>query len=271
MFGGDGALVALAPGEQQSARAALSAAADVEHGAARARAARRARPGRRRARRWSRRARGALPRVRRGGLRDVLRRRRELGRPRDEGRALPRARRRRPGAQPDLTGLSCRFLPMRARSGAILSIIAVPREDADPAAFGALVAQLVELLATQDRGGHPVPVGGPHATWPPPSAGAGGAHPGAAPRATARPRAGPRAVAAFRVVSDRTGRAIGGFDAREHYADAEPERRLPQVRRRAEADGRRARGGLRADRGICSPRPRATASAATAPTARTRR
>ena len=101
------------------------------------------------------------------------------------------------GAQPDLTGLSCRFLPMRARNGAILSIIAVPRSDADPAAFGALVANLIELLATQDRGGHPVPVGGPHAKWPPPSL-ALEARAQAPPRRRMRAARGPSRNAAFR-------------------------------------------------------------------------
>lgn len=66
-----------------------------------------------------------------------------------------------PGTRPDLTGLSCRWSPIPSRHGEIVSIIAVPGGNADPAAFGALIADIVTIVAMQDRGGHPVPQDGP--------------------------------------------------------------------------------------------------------------
>ncbi len=123
-----------------------------------------------------------------------------------------------PETKPDLTGLSCRFLPMRARSGVILSIIAMPREGVEPAAFGALVAQLLEVLAAQDRSGHPVPVAGPQMTWPPRSLTIEAS--ASPPRARLRARARVLLESGVARLSDRAGRSIGGFDAREHYADS---------------------------------------------------
>ena len=218
MFGGDGALVALASSEQEDARTALSElrtwsterlglelrgalvpVADIRAAGHDVRAARFRVSGE------------AAYAMFSGGGANWADREMKAGR-----FLVPPAP---SGAQPDLTGLSCRFLPMRARNGAILSIIAVPRSDGDPAAFGALVADLIELLATQDRGGHPVPVGGPHAKWPPPSL-ALEARAQAPPRRRMRARARALAQSGVSVVSERTGRAIGGFDAREHYADA---------------------------------------------------
>lgn len=66
-----------------------------------------------------------------------------------------------PGARPDLTGLSCRWAPIPSRHGEIVSIIAVPGEKSDQAAFSALIADLVTIVAMQDRGGHPIPQDGP--------------------------------------------------------------------------------------------------------------
>jgi len=63
--------------------------------------------------------------------------------------------------RPDLDGLSCRWSPIPARRGEIVSIIAVPAETAAPADFVALVADIVTMVAMQDRGGHPVPQEGP--------------------------------------------------------------------------------------------------------------
>ena len=148
VFGGDGALVALAPGEQEIAGAALAAlrtwsserlalelraalvpVADVRAAGHDVRAARFRVSGEVAYAMFS------------GGGANWADREMKAGR----FLITPAP----PGAQPDLTGLSCRFLPMRARSGAILSIIALPREGADLEAFGALVAQLVELLAVR--------------------------------------------------------------------------------------------------------------------------
>jgi len=65
------------------------------------------------------------------------------------------------GSRPDLTGLSCRWNPIGARRGEIVSVIAVPGPKGGGNAFPALVADIVALAGTQDRGGHPVPLSGP--------------------------------------------------------------------------------------------------------------
>lgn len=66
------------------------------------------------------------------------------------------------GARPDLTGLSCRWNPIKAHNGEIVSIIAIPAEDGRPSPeFRKLVTEVIALAAEQGRGGHPVPSGGP--------------------------------------------------------------------------------------------------------------
>ncbi|MDQ0559991.1 hypothetical protein QO004_001773 [Rhizobium mesoamericanum] len=67
-----------------------------------------------------------------------------------------------PGTRPDLTGLSCRWSPIAARNGEIVSIIAVPAEGGRPTAeFRKLVMDVVAISAEQGRGGHPIPPDGP--------------------------------------------------------------------------------------------------------------
>jgi hypothetical protein len=66
-----------------------------------------------------------------------------------------------PGTRPDLTGLSCRWNPIPARNGEIVSVIAVPAQSASPLAFRHLVADIVALAGEQERAGHPVPADGP--------------------------------------------------------------------------------------------------------------
>ncbi len=65
------------------------------------------------------------------------------------------------GSRPDLTGLSCRWNPIEARHGDIVSVIAVPAPGGNAGAFQTLVADIVAIAGEQDRGGHPVPVDGP--------------------------------------------------------------------------------------------------------------
>ena len=121
------------------------------------------------------------------------------------------------GARPDLSGLSCRFRPIAARNGTILSIIAMPRDGADLTRFGSLVAEVLALLAKQDRDGHPIPVAGPELRWPPAGIGL----------EVRKLRPGRRTFGRARVLmegtvarmSDRRNKVIGGFDARQHRAD----------------------------------------------------
>jgi len=123
------------------------------------------------------------------------------------------------GSRPDLAGLSCRWSPIEARNGTIVSIIAVPTETASPEAFGALVTSVLGVLALEDRDGHPVPERGPRFRWPP--AGFGN-------EARARAGAGGRVRARRKIlfesavgkVNDLTGAKAGGFDARRHRVDA---------------------------------------------------
>lgn len=66
-----------------------------------------------------------------------------------------------PGSRPDLEGLSCRWNPIEAHHGEIVSIIVVPAGMETLAEFQKVVADVVALADEQGRGGHPVPAEGP--------------------------------------------------------------------------------------------------------------
>lgn len=73
-----------------------------------------------------------------------------------------------PGTRPDLTGLSCRFRPLKARNGNILSLLVLPVEGSDHASFATLVGEILEFLErTTSKQGHPVAPEGPRFVWPP--------------------------------------------------------------------------------------------------------
>ncbi|TXG96230.1 MAG: DUF3095 domain-containing protein [Nevskiaceae bacterium] len=65
-----------------------------------------------------------------------------------------------PGTRPDLTGLSCRWDPMEARNGEIVSIIVVPGDLGTGPEFARLVKEIVSISAEQNRAGHPLPIEG---------------------------------------------------------------------------------------------------------------
>ncbi|WP_275784472.1 DUF3095 domain-containing protein [Pararhizobium gei] len=65
------------------------------------------------------------------------------------------------GAQPDLTGLSCRWNPIQSRHGDIVSIIAVPGASGTGEAFRTLISNIVAIAAEEERAGHPVAAEGP--------------------------------------------------------------------------------------------------------------
>ncbi|MBY3385963.1 DUF3095 domain-containing protein [Rhizobium laguerreae] len=67
-----------------------------------------------------------------------------------------------PGTRPDLTGLSCRWSPIDARHGEIVSIIAVPGEGRPGQEFRDLVNGIVAITTEQNRDSHPVPADGPN-------------------------------------------------------------------------------------------------------------
>ena len=65
------------------------------------------------------------------------------------------------GARPDLTGLSCRWQPIPARHGEILSIIAIPGAEGANDAYRQLVSDIVSLANGEERAGNPIAAGGP--------------------------------------------------------------------------------------------------------------
>ena len=71
------------------------------------------------------------------------------------------------GARPDLTGLSCRWTPIRARKGNILSLLVLPEKDADPDELARLYHRIIAIEESLERAGHPVPATGPGYSWPP--------------------------------------------------------------------------------------------------------
>jgi hypothetical protein len=72
------------------------------------------------------------------------------------------------GTFPDLTGLSCRWSPTKSKNGTILSLVLQMAENADPLAYDGIVQKVVKLSDCLERSGHPVPVAGAGASWPPP-------------------------------------------------------------------------------------------------------
>jgi hypothetical protein len=72
-----------------------------------------------------------------------------------------------PGTQPDLSGLSCRFEEIPAARGVILSVLVVPAQGADPAAFRRVIEDIIGLVEKSPDAGRPVPADGPPLKWPP--------------------------------------------------------------------------------------------------------
>ena len=119
------------------------------------------------------------------------------------------------GELPDLTGLSCRWSPMPARNGTILSILVAPVAGADTDAVAQVYDRLVTLARGLERGGHPIPEKGPDFGWPP----KGAAIEARANRGTGSLAAGWRKAlfASFVAwVLIRTGLNMGDFDARRY-------------------------------------------------------
>jgi hypothetical protein len=120
-----------------------------------------------------------------------------------------------PGSRPDLTGLSCRWNPLAARNGNIVSVIAVPGTDATPESFRALVADLVAILNTAGSTGNPLPDEGPQ-----PMLSFAGVEPevrATAPRGKAlRTRIAVMAQIILTYVLYWTRLSLGGFNARSY-------------------------------------------------------
>jgi hypothetical protein len=72
-----------------------------------------------------------------------------------------------PGSQPDLSGLSCRFEEIPSSRGVILSVLVLPAQGADPAAFRKAIEDIIGLVERSPDAGRPVPEQGPPLRWPP--------------------------------------------------------------------------------------------------------
>ncbi|RFC63945.1 MULTISPECIES: DUF3095 domain-containing protein [Mesorhizobium] len=122
------------------------------------------------------------------------------------------------GSRPDLTGLSCRWDPIDARNGEIVSVIAVPNGADSLPGFAVLVVDLVALAGQQERGGHPIPLEGLHHSFPPR---------GLDIEARALAPKGHRIVPklwilfqlALNIYSEKTGRSLGRFNAARYKRD----------------------------------------------------
>ncbi len=73
-----------------------------------------------------------------------------------------------PEAQPDLTGLSCRWSNSSARHGQIVSLVIQPETESNEREFAELARSVLSTAESLDRAGHPVPKDGPPIQWPPP-------------------------------------------------------------------------------------------------------
>lgn len=120
-----------------------------------------------------------------------------------------------PGARPDLEGLSCRWNPVKAQRGQIVSLIALPADASRLAAFRALVAEVVAIAGRGGEAGNPLPARGPD----PALNFAGAAVEERTVGNPAQPGAARRKAAKEIFLSwllHRTGLRPGGFDARRY-------------------------------------------------------
>jgi hypothetical protein len=114
-----------------------------------------------------------------------------------------------PGTQPDLTGLSCRFEEIPSARGLILSVLVVPAQGADPAAFRKVIEDVITLVERSPDAGRPVPPGGPPLGWPP--AGAEFEARAARGGSLLKRRAAVLAHTLFAYLVMRFGISVGGF------------------------------------------------------------
>jgi hypothetical protein len=70
------------------------------------------------------------------------------------------------GSRPDLSGLSCRWEPITAERGEIVSVLVLPQPSADMNEFAALIGGITELLGDAERS-RPIQPSGLRFAWPP--------------------------------------------------------------------------------------------------------
>ncbi|MEM7428386.1 MAG: DUF3095 domain-containing protein [Pseudomonadota bacterium] len=117
------------------------------------------------------------------------------------------------GSRPDLTGLTCRWTPIKPKNGLILSILALPKAPSE--AFGALARDILDMLHELERDGHPVPVNAHELVWPP----AGldlEARATRGAKSRLRRKVELLAHSLFQWVLDKTGKSVGGYDPWEY-------------------------------------------------------
>lgn len=121
-----------------------------------------------------------------------------------------------PDVRPDLTGLSCRWSPIAARRGLILSLLVSPAGGMPTSAFRDLVAEIITITQREARGGHPVPEEGPDFAL----------NPAALRLEAAATRSGNRALGVLKIASEmalaialeKGGRSLGRFDPGRYRA-----------------------------------------------------
>ena len=123
------------------------------------------------------------------------------------------------GTRPDLTGLSCRWNPIEAQHGDIVSIIAVPAVvGGNMAAFQKLVTDIVGIVGEEADGGHPAMAEALSFGFPPK---------GLQAEASALAPKGKRLLPKLSILGQtllsmvllKTGRSLGRFNARRYVQE----------------------------------------------------
>ena len=113
------------------------------------------------------------------------------------------------GAQPNLSGLSCRFEEIPSARGLILSVLVLPGADADPQDFRRVIEHIIALSERSPEAGRPVPADGPGLKWPPKGLDYEVRASRVRPRFVRRARVLGRTLAAYVIM--RFGISVGGF------------------------------------------------------------
>ncbi|GJD89314.1 MULTISPECIES: DUF3095 domain-containing protein [Methylobacterium] len=120
------------------------------------------------------------------------------------------------GPRPDLTGLACRFEPLAAKDGVVLSLIVVPRPGADRRDLRNALEAVLSVVEASPAAGRPLPPQGPNmrAPWSGLAAEVAAAGPLAGSRMLRRIAVFGRACLAYAVF--RLGLPVGGFSPRTY-------------------------------------------------------
>jgi hypothetical protein len=120
-----------------------------------------------------------------------------------------------PGSRPDLTGLSCRWLPVEAPGRSILSLIVEPGAAGAGADFIAACRRILREAGGEGQGASPVPPEGPGVGYPPEGLEME-ARLSRGPRSLWRARIGLQAETLLAWFLFRTGIRLGGFSPAQY-------------------------------------------------------